>query len=254
MTEMLKRRYSITMSGAVGTYIPDLKTPSPKTWTACYFNVSLFINVRSRPRYTDETAASQLSIPNENCWVRCARGTIVWPPIPWSIHAVTWLKLIWNYMHARMSSSSLAQFLGVGNPCMQESEFANTMTMLPPRYDPARLNSCKSSVRVIKPHQDSRIYSPSLQILPLEAVSMSVRVAPLSPNDSESEMHVSTCRVRLDCVSAPSAFPHPTFTHSPGRLFHSSHQGSDKHDTNLTMAQPAALADECERLHIQSLQ
>jgi hypothetical protein len=74
MTKMLKRRYSITMSGAVGTYIPDLETPSPKTWTAYYLNVSLFTNMPSRLRQTDETTAFPLSILNEESVVPYSRG------------------------------------------------------------------------------------------------------------------------------------------------------------------------------------
>jgi hypothetical protein len=62
------------MSGAVGTYIPDLETPSPKTWTADYLNVSLFTNMPSGFRQTDETTAFPLSILNEESVVPYSCG------------------------------------------------------------------------------------------------------------------------------------------------------------------------------------
>jgi hypothetical protein len=80
------------MSGAVGSFTPDLEAPSPKTWTACYLNVSLFTNMPSRLRQTDETTAFPLSILNEKSVVPYFAQPKL-DSIPRSFHVVIQLKL-----------------------------------------------------------------------------------------------------------------------------------------------------------------
>jgi hypothetical protein len=63
MERMIDRRYMVTMNGTV----PDMKTPSPKTWARCYSDVSPSTNYPSQPRCADQTLVSP-----RGSWVKWA--------------------------------------------------------------------------------------------------------------------------------------------------------------------------------------